>query len=132
MPTTTAVEKQDERATPVERIQSGPTYRPAVDIVEKDQELLVLADVPGAGPNDIDVRLEQGELSIRAKVAPRREGVKHRLLREYGVGDFHRVFRVGEEIDSTAIAAELRDGVLTLRLPKTESAKPRKIEVKLV
>lgn len=119
-----------ETPTNVERIRSGPTYRPAVDIIENANELLLVADVPGASGDDIDIQYERGELTICAKVKPRQDENVTYLLGEYGVGDFCRTFRVGEDIDDTRITAETKNGVLTLHLPKRESAKPRRIEVK--
>lgn len=133
MSTNAALEKpaapQNVVATP-EPTRSGRTYVPAVDIIEKADEFLLFADVPGATGDRIDVNYENGLLTIHADIdpAPRcREGC---LLREYGVGDFDRSFRIGEGIDSNAITAEVRHGVLTLRLPKVESVKPRRITVK--
>lgn len=113
----------------VERVRSGPTYRPAVDIIENEHELLVVADVPGASSDDINIQFERGELTICAKVQPRRKDDVSYLLREYGVGDFCRTFRIGEGIDDARITAETKNGVLTLHLPKRESAKPRRIAV---
>lgn len=117
------------QATQAERTHSGFYYRPNVDIVETHDELLVLADVPGVSGDDVDVRFEDGTLSIHARVAPRQEGVEY-LLQEYGTGDYYRTFEISEAIDAGKITAECADGVLTLHLPKAESAKPRKISVK--
>jgi HSP20 family protein len=116
--------------TPAEHTRSGSYYRPNVDIVEQADELTVRADVPGATPDGIDVNFEDGTLAIHAKVPPRNQEVDF-LVREYGVGDFYREFRVNETIDVGKISAELADGVLTLHLPKVEAAKPRKIAVKV-
>jgi HSP20 family protein len=113
-----------------EHTRCGCHYRPNVDIVEKADELVVLADVPGATGEDIDVDFEDGNLTIHAKVKPRQEESTEYLVREYGVGDYHRTFRVSEAIDAARITAEYADGVLTLHLPKAEATKPRKIDVK--
>ena len=112
-----------------EHTRSGRCYRPNVDILEKDDELLVLADVPGAKADQIDIKFEDGTLGIHADVGPRRDESPQSLLREYGVGDFHRTFQVSELVDASKISAEYTDGVLTLHLPKADSAKPRKITV---
>ncbi len=116
--------------TPVERTRSGLCYRPNCDIVEQANELLVLADMPGAKPGAIDVKFEDGMLSIHAPADLRQPADTEYLLREYGVGDYYRTFEVSEAIDPSKIAAEYADGVLTLHLPKAESVKPRKINVK--
>lgn len=118
-----------EEPSQVERTRSGRHYQPNVDILEKEDELLLLADMPGAKPGEIDIRFEEGELTIHAPVAERQGAETNYLLAEYGVGDFYRTFRVSEQIDASKIQAEYSEGVLRLRLPKVEAAKPRKIEV---
>jgi HSP20 family molecular chaperone IbpA len=119
-----------DEAAPGEHTRCGCHYRPHVDILEKDDELVVLADVPGATGEDIDVDFEEGNLTIHAKVKPRQDDSTEYLMHEYGVGDYYRTFRVSEAIDAAKITAEYADGVLTLHLPKAESTKPRKIDVK--
>ena len=118
-----------ETAT-AERTHSGQFYRPNVDILERADELLVVADIPGAKPDDIDVQFEDGTLTIHARVEPRQEADMRYLVREYGVGDYYRTFQVSEAVDAGKISAECANGVLTLHLPKAESIKPRKISVK--
>lgn len=113
-----------------ERTRGGDRFRPSVDIIERPSELMIVADMPGASGRDIDVRFENGTLTITGKVAPRQGENTRFLVREYGVGDFVRTFQVSESIDAGRIAAEFRDGVLTLHLPKVEAVRPRKIEVK--
>jgi HSP20 family molecular chaperone IbpA len=92
---------------------------------------MVRTDLPGATPENIDVTYEQGLLTIHAGVQRRRDpsGTRY-LLREYGEGDFHRAFRIGEGIDASAIRAEFTRGVLTLHLPKSKEVMPKRIEVK--
>jgi len=90
----------------------------------------VLADVPGAAADRIDVKLEEGTLAIHARVEPRQPGETSYAIQEYGVGDYYRTFRLSEAVDAGKITAEYNDGVLILHLPKTEATKPRKIAVK--
>jgi HSP20 family protein len=118
-----------EPSNEAEGTRVGEFYRPAVDILEHPDELLVQADIPGSKSEDIDINFEDGALTIHAKVNERLPSGRAPLMREYGVGDFRRTFRVSEHIDGTRISASYRDGVLTLRLPKAEAAKPRKIQV---
>ena len=113
----------------VERTRSGRWFRPAVDIVEKTDELQLIADLPGATSESIDIDFEDGLLTIEGTAPVRYDEKFNFLLAEYDVGDFHRSFRVSEQIDSTRIAAEFKNGVLVVHLPKAEAAKPRKIEV---
>ena len=123
------ITKPEAEQVTTERTRSGCCYRPNVDIIEQKDELLVLADMPGAKNDTIDVNFEDGELEIYAAVGPRQDDGQRYLLHEYNVGDFYRSFRVSEAIDAGKISAQYADGVLTLRLPKAEAAKPRKIAV---
>ncbi|MBI2825779.1 MAG: Hsp20/alpha crystallin family protein [Planctomycetia bacterium] len=120
---------QKEAHGDVETTRTGQVYRPNVDILERPDELLLAADMPGTRGEAIDIHFEDGELTIRGPVAARQPADTNYLLSEYGVGDFYRTFRVSEQIDASRIAAEYADGVLTLHLPKVEAAKPRKITV---
>ena len=129
MASQTALQK-DGRRTEVRQPEptSALQYTPRVDIVEMEDELLLFADLPGVKPQDVDVRFENGELVLHGRCAPRQQEVDY-LLSEYGVGDFYRVFTVTEDIDADKISAELKNGVLTVHLPKAEVAKPRRITV---
>ena len=123
-------ENQEKREiTNGEHTRAGMTYVPRIDILETAEELVLYADLPGVVSEGLDIQFENGELTIHGKVAPRHENVTF-LYGEYGAGDFHRTFSIGEMIDADRISAELSNGVLTLHLPKAEKAKPRRIEVK--
>jgi HSP20 family protein len=87
--------------------------------METENEFLVLADIPGTKPDDVDIRFERGELSIHARRANRKE--------EFTT--YHRTFGVADTVAADKIAADLKAGVLTIRLPKVEAVKPRKIAV---
>jgi HSP20 family protein len=128
MTTELAKREQNEVAT-VERTRGGLTYSPRIDIWETDDELMLYADLPGVAPENLDIQFENRELRIHGTVCPRHDDVKF-LYGEYGIGDFYRTFSIGETIDSQNISGELKDGVLTLHLPKTDAVKPRRIEVK--
>ena len=108
--------------------QSDTTYKPRFDIWETDDELVLLGDLPGVSPEDVDIRYENSELTICGKVTSRHEQGTPRCS-EYGVGNFHRSFTVSDTIDADKISAELKNGVLTLHLPKKEEVKSRRIEV---
>jgi HSP20 family molecular chaperone IbpA len=120
MATETALDKPT--AGEVERTEhtrSVRHYRPNVDILETAEELTVLADMPGTSPEDIDIDFEKGTLTIHGKVRPRQPDNTQFLLQEYGLGDFYRTFQVSETVDAGRIAADYKDGVLVLHLPKT-------------
>ncbi|HUR28128.1 MAG TPA: Hsp20/alpha crystallin family protein [Planctomycetota bacterium] len=104
------------------------TYQPSVDIVHTNDELLIFADLPGAVHDGIEVSFERGVLELRARVA-RNETSRDALLEEVRVGDFQRAFRLPDDFDGSATRAEVRDGVLTLRIPKAQSARAQRIEI---
>ena len=107
----------------------GARGGPQVDIVEQEDKLVLFADVPGAKADAIDVEYENGMLTIHAKLDDRQpEGTAY-LLREYGVGDFVRTFRVGDQIDSAGITASMTNGVLQLQLPKIDQVRRKRIAV---
>ena len=108
----------------------APRFIPAVDIYETAEEYVVMAEMPGCDPKGIDVQFENGELTIYGRALPRQVPQTGWLAREFGIGDYHRTFNVTESIETDKISAEYEHGVLTLRLPKVEQAKPRKIEVR--
>jgi HSP20 family protein len=119
----------------VNRLFSEPNGRPwvpAVDIQETDHELIVKADVPDVEMKDIDVRMENGTLTLRGErkfEAKKNEGGWHRLERSYGV--FERVFTLPDTVDAEGVKADYKNGVLTVTLPKKEIAKPRQIKVEV-
>jgi HSP20 family protein len=116
-------------ATGPETTRSSRFFAPRVDIFETDTELLLIADLPGVRPQDVDLRYERGELILRGKVAsPTPQGQP--AIFEYETGDFHRVFQIHETIDATKIDAEFKNGVLTVHLPKQESAKPKQVKIR--
>jgi HSP20 family protein len=120
-------EKQEVQATG-ESTRNVPVFIPAVDIYEKEGSLILVADMPGVSPENIDIDLDAEQLTIRGTVA-RQEEIGKVLFREYTVGDYYRQFTLSNEIDREKIQASMKDGVLRLVLPKAEAAKPRKITV---
>ncbi|HEY1379806.1 MAG TPA: Hsp20/alpha crystallin family protein [Gemmataceae bacterium] len=124
----TALQQQEATGTLPAEVTRGVTYTPRVDILETEDELLLFADLPGVTEGDVDIRFENGELTLHARRVPaKRNGA---VLWENEAGDFFRAFRISEQVDANKIWAELKNGVLTLHLPKVEAAKPRKIAVR--
>jgi len=102
---------------------------PPVDIYETDEGLAMVFDVPGVTTEDIDVRVAEGILTIKAGVSlPRR---KSPLFEEFTLPGYFRQFQLSDEMDDEKISANLKNGVLTLKLPKSEKAKPKRIDVKV-
>lgn len=108
----------------------GKMFTPRFDIWEGEQALTLLGDLPGVEPSNLDIQFENRLLTVRGRVKRQAE-VDGYLQSEYEVGDFQRSFTIGEKIDASGITAELKDGVLKLTLPKSEEAKPRRIEVQV-
>lgn len=102
---------------------------PAVNVWENGDVLTVELEVPGLNRDQVDISVVGGELSIKIeRTEIEQEGVTYHR-RERPVGSFTRLLRLPAEVDAEQVEAELRDGVLTISLPKAEIAKPRKIEV---
>ena len=115
---------RDREPTRAEEV-FGP---PPVDIFEDEDGLVVLADLPGVAPEGLDVRVEQRILTITAHAQPAPSGTA--LHREYELTNFFRQFQLPEEVDTARIQAELKQGVLTLRLPRAPKEQPRRVEVR--
>jgi HSP20 family molecular chaperone IbpA len=105
-------------------------YRPQVDIYETENQFVVVADVPGAAEEDIELSIEKDVLSLHAKVTqPQFEGFESRW-RGYGIGDWKRSFRLTEAVDREGIDATVKDGVLRVTLPKAKEMLKKSIPVK--
>lgn len=118
--------------TPREDSDFLGTWNPSVDIFDKGGEVVIHAELPGMKKEDIDVRVENNVLTIRG-TKERRDDVKEEgyFRTERAYGSFSRSFSLPTTVEVSKIAAEYKDGVLTLRLPKADEAKPRQIEVKI-
>jgi HSP20 family protein len=113
-----------------EQTKTGPVFAPPVDIFETDHELTLLADMPGVKSKDLTIDLRDNILTLSATAESHVGQQEVDILREYYTGNYFRQFTISEVIDQAKIEAELKDGVLRLRMPKVEPAKPRKITVK--
>ena len=118
-----AIQQEDGEPT-----QTGVYYSPAVDIYETEEAITLSADLPGVDKDGLDINVEDRQLTITGLVKEPEERLQQ-IYSEYGVGGYMRSFRLGDTIDQTKIDASLKDGVLTLVLPKADRLKPRKIEV---
>jgi HSP20 family molecular chaperone IbpA len=113
-----------------ERTRSRRTFRPQVDIYETEDGLMLLADVPGAKPEGLEITLERHVLTIRAEVEDRAPQGYSPVYQEYEVGDFECQFTLSGDFDADKIEASLVDGVLKLMIPRSPEAQPRRIEIK--
>jgi HSP20 family protein len=111
-----------------EHTSTTPQFSPQVDIWESDKGLTVVADMPGVTAEGLNIDLNESVLTIHGHVAPPETNRKI-LAQEFEVGDYYRQFKLSEDIDKEAIVAAIKDGVLTVTLPKQAPAQPRKITV---
>jgi HSP20 family protein len=118
------LEKKEETTIPA-RI-----FLPAADIYETQDALSVVLEMPGVEKNNVDLRVEDGVLKVEGRLDFSKYQGLQPLYTEYNVGHYSRSFRLSSKIDPNRIGAELKDGVLTLTLPKVEEAKPITIQVK--
>ena len=107
------------------------SWSPAVDVHEDGSEIVYTVELPGFDKKEIDISVNEGLLAISAdrSFEDKKETKYHHLERSYG--KFYRNFRLPDSVDETKISAELKNGVLSLRLPKREEVKPRQIPVKV-
>ena len=108
---------------------TGTVWTPAADVTETENELVFTTELPGFEKGDVDIAVNDGRLTITAEreYQEDKETRKHRIERWYG--KFHRSFLLPKSADSEKISANLKNGVLTVNVPKKEEAKPRQIPV---
>ncbi len=113
-----------------EETRSSEKYlKPAVNIIELEESLVLMADIPGAAKENVDVHLEKGILTISAPVTGELPG--RPIYTEFELAPYYRQFEIPESLDQENATASFANGVLTLRLSKAAIAKPRRIEVKV-
>jgi HSP20 family protein len=108
---------------------SARRFVPVTDIFETDQALTVILEMPGVERDKVDIHVENNVLTIEGRVDFTKYQGLQPLYTEYNVGDYARRFQLSTTINQEGITADLKDGVVTLVLPKAEKAKPRKIKV---
>jgi HSP20 family protein len=125
--------QKEEVTTPegTERTRECRCFAPRADIYELENQLVIVADVPGANETSIDITLEKNVLTINALVEPVEMEGHSLLFAEYEAGDYQRSFKLSDEIDQDNIQAEIKEGVLHIYLPKAQ-AKQRKVSIKTV
>ncbi|HLY09250.1 MAG TPA: Hsp20/alpha crystallin family protein [Planctomycetota bacterium] len=112
-----------------EQIRQAPHIHPPVDILDRTEEILLRADMPGIPPDGIDVRFENGVLILSGKAPEGPADMKDDVFREFERVDYYREFSIGEGVDEDKISADYDSGVLTLHLPKSEARQSRRIEI---
>jgi HSP20 family molecular chaperone IbpA len=126
-------ELQVQRKREVEKKQEStiPTraFLPVTDIFETDQALTVILEMPGVDKERVEVGIENDILTIIGRIDFSKYEALTPLYTEYNIGNYSRSFQISSKIEQKDIKAELKDGVMTLVLPKAETAKPRRISV---
>jgi HSP20 family molecular chaperone IbpA len=128
--TSSDLRAREKQAVEGEVTRPGPVFRPDVDILERADAFVVVADLPGVDANSVDVKLEKGVLTLDAQITTRPESGWTPIHSEYRIGDYHREFRISEGIDASGVSASMKNGVLERHLPKSGQLKPRTISVR--
>jgi HSP20 family protein len=117
------VEKKQETTAPAR------TFVPATDIYETETTLTIVMEMPGTSKEDLDVSVEDDVLYVDGRVRFEKYESLQPVYTEYNIGHYRRSFALSNKVDQRKISAEMKDGVLTLVLPKAEEAKPRRIDI---
>lgn len=129
--TTKEIAKKETKAPErAERTRAARVFSPQVDILERKNDIVVTADMPGVDEKSVDINLEKNVLTIYGAVEQDTPGGYRPFYTEYGTGDYERVFTLSDEIDRERIQATVKNGVLKVVLPKAEGARSRKITVR--
>jgi len=124
------IEANNQTAQQPATQRNRPVFQPRIDLWETPTDWHLVAELPGVRPEDLDIVTQEGVLTLEARVQDRTpEGAELRRA-EYTLGHFRRTFQLGESLATEGAEATLKDGVLTLRLPKHESVLPRKIQIR--
>ena len=117
------LENKEESTIPVR------LFVPVADIYEAENDLTITLEMPGVEKSNVDILVEDGVLSVEGRLDLTKYQGLQPLYTEYNIGHYARSFRLSSKIDQNKIAAEMKDGVLSLKLPKVEEAKPRSIKI---
>jgi HSP20 family protein len=124
------VQKKRELENKEEATIPARMFVPAADIYEAENDLTVILEMPGVEKKNVNIDVADGVLSVEGRIDLNKYQGLQPLYTEYNIGHYSRSFRLSSKIDQNKIAAEMKDGVLSLKLPKIEEAKPRIIQVK--
>lgn len=114
-----------------ERPEEEQALLPRVDVFENKDGILLVADMPGVPKDKLELRVDNDTLVIEGEIAPDTPQDMEAVYAEVRLSRYRRAFSLSAELDTARIDAQLRDGVLKLRIPKHAYAQPRKIEVKV-
>lgn len=124
------VKKEAHTPRELERTQNRKVFVPKVDIFERGDDTILLADIPGVDEKSVDINLDKNVLTITGSIISDEIKDYRLAYAEYETGDYQRAFTLSNEIDIQKIEATVKNGLLRLVLPKAEAAKPKKITVR--
>jgi len=119
-----------QEVSQMERAQAAPALLPRVDVIEDEDGITIQADLPGVPKDRLALRVEGETLQIEGDIASEMPEGMGAIYAEVQLPRYRRAFTLSRDLDTSKIDAALKDGVLTLRIPKAEHAQPRRIEVK--
>ncbi len=122
-------EKREVSHTGAEQmVDTGSAYSPDVDIYLSDEALLLVADLPGVEKGDVNIEIdENNSLVIKAKTTLKE--TEKPIFKQFNIGNYYRAFQIGDEFDKDKVAGQLENGLLEVRIPKREEAKPKRIAI---
>jgi len=121
--------KQEIKSTVAEHLQdAGTAYAPDVDVYVNHDEMVFAVDMPGVEKGGVNIDInENNALIIQAKNSQVKPG--NQVLRQFNIGNYYRSFQIGEEFDKDKVTGKLENGLLEIRIPKREEAKPKRIKI---
>jgi HSP20 family protein len=125
-----AVREKQELAAREEKTVPGRFYVPAADVYETEDALTVVMEMPGVDRKDVAVETKGDVLRVEGRIDFSKYGGMEPVYTEYNVGHWTRSFALSDKVDQERIGAQLEDGVLTLTLPKTAEARPRRVAIR--
>ena len=129
--TTTTVTRTDDAETAARQRSEGGFLLPRVDVIEDSRGITLLADMPGVPRDKLDIRVEGNSLTLEGEIALQAPQGLNDSFAEVRAPRYRRGFALSRELDSQAIDAQLKEGVLRLRIPKIAAAQPRRIDVRV-
>ena len=121
---------KDKELTPTANATDSRFLVPRIDVLEDEAGITLLADLPGVPRESLELKVEGDTLLVEGTVAPPMPQQLQSVYAEVRVPRYRRTFTLSRELDAGGIEANLKDGVLNLRIPKQEHARPRRIEVR--
>ena len=125
------LEVQQKREVDAPREATRPTraFVPSADIYESENALTIVLEMPGVSKDNVEVNIEDGVLTVEGRIDFAKYDGLQPVYSEYNVGPYRRSFQISNQVDHSKIAAQMRDGIMNLELPKAETAKARRVQV---